>query len=227
MRGPAVDWAVQRRNMVDSDVRASDVTDDRILRALLDTPRERFLPPCLHGVAYTGGCLPLTPRDATRQGRRLMAPRTFGKLVQLAEIGAAGRVLDVGCATGYSAAVLSRLAATVVALEADSALASAASTELAALGYDNVGVVKGELSEGLPSEGPYDAIVVEGHVPCIPPALLDQLGPGGRLVAILTVDGVGRACLWRRFGATFARSTSFDATAPELPGFGIAQAFVF
>jgi protein-L-isoaspartate(D-aspartate) O-methyltransferase len=219
-----IDAAVQRKNMVESQVRPSDVTDRRIPRAMLSIPREQFVPPHLKSLAYIDNELPLT---SSRDGARaLMAPRTFAKLVQLAELGETDLVLDVGCATGYSAAVLATLAQTVVALECDPGLAAMATRTLAAFRCDTVAVVTGDLAHGYPKEGPYDAILVEGAVASMPRALLEQLRDGGRLVAILVDGGVSQAVRWRRLGETFDRIAAFDAAAPLLPGFEPASGFV-
>jgi protein-L-isoaspartate(D-aspartate) O-methyltransferase len=160
-----------------------------------------------------------------------MAPRIFAKLVQLAEIEPDDVVLDVGAATGYSAAILAKLAKTVVALESDDRLAGNAKRVLAGLGLDNVIVASGDLAGGHPQEGPYDAIVVEGAVSDVPKALLEQLKDGGRLVAIhipSPAQGpLGKAVIWRRNDGTLGENSAFDAGAPILPGFERALEFAF
>jgi protein-L-isoaspartate(D-aspartate) O-methyltransferase len=216
-----IDAALQRKNMVESQVRPSDVTDRRITRAMLAIPREQFVPPHMRSLAYIDNEVSLT------SGRALMAPRTFAKLVQLAELAETDLVLDVGCATGYSAAVLASLAQTVVALECNPELAAAATRTLTSLQCDNVAVVIGDLADGYAKEGPYDAIVVEGAVSSIPAALLQQLKDGGRLVAILADGGVSQAARWRRLGQACDRVAAFDAAAPLLPGFKRADGFAF
>lgn len=225
----SIDAAVQRVNMVDSQVRPSDVTDRRIIRAMLDIPREQFVPAALKQLAYIDDeiSLVLPTGGAARQVRTLMAPRDFARIVQLAEISPSDVVLDVGCGTGYSAAVLGKLAETVVALESDPELAEIAGKLLSETSYDNVATVTGELAAGYPGEGPYDAIVVEGLVDEVPFSLLDQLKDGGRLVAVLNVGGPSRAVLWRRLGGTFDEREAFEAAASPLPGFTKPEAFVF
>lgn len=220
------DVALQRKNMVESQVRPNDVTDRRILNAMLAVPREAFVPTALKPIAYMDEALTLVKANAGSHARGLMAPRVFAKLVQLAEIGTNDVVLDVGAMSGYSSAVIARLAQTVVALEADTALADAATTALAELAADNAAVVTGELEVGYPSEGPYDAIVIEGAVEQVPPALLDQLKDGGRLVAVEA--GVpSRAIVWKRMGRKFDRRAVFEAAAPAVPGFEKKKEFVF
>jgi protein-L-isoaspartate(D-aspartate) O-methyltransferase len=221
-----IDAALQRTNMVESQVLTSDVTDRRILRAMSDVARERFVPPALADLAYMDEAVPLTPA-ASGSGRRwLLAPRTFAKLLQLAEIGDDDRVLDAGAGTGYGAAVLARLAKSVFALECDAQLAAAATANVAALGLANVRVVEGDLADGWVNEAPYDAIVLEGSVPAAPANLLDQLKDGGRLVGIVRRDGIGKAMIWRRLGRSLDQRTAFDAAATELPGFATAPVFV-
>lgn len=219
-----IDAALQRKNMVESQVRPNDISDRRILRAMLQLPREAFLPTGVRAIAYMDDDIPLTAEGQ----RALMSPRAFAKLVQLAEIADSDLVLDVGAATGYSAAVLSRMCETVVALESDTEMAEKAGASLEANGIDNVVVVTGSLPAGYPDEGPFDAIVVEGRIAKLPEALLDQLKDGGRLVAVLEdEDGVSRGAIWRRIGAAFDTRTVFEIGAPALPGFERPKEFVF
>lgn len=222
------DLSVQRHNMVESQVRPSDVTDRRIPRAMGDIPREAFVAAARKGLAYLDIDLPVeSPGQGVLPGRVLLAPRTFAKLVQLAGVEASDVVLDVGCATGYSAAVLGRLAQTVVALEEDTGLAQEATRVLQALGADNIAVVQGPLAAGYPGEGPFDVIMIEGGVSAIPEALAGQLKDGGRLVAIISEGRAGRAVVWRRTGGTLSERDGFDAAAPLLPGFAPAKSFQF
>src|SRR5215831_12473471 len=170
---PMIDSKQQRINMVESQVRPSDVTDRRIIRAMLEVPREAFVPSALRALAYMDGSVPVVD-SAVRPTRCLLAPRTFAKIVQLAEIGPDAIVLDVGCATGYSTAVLARLAKSVVAVEVDAALAARASDALRQLGVANALVLEGALPKGAPTHAPFDAILLEGAVPNVPEALLAQ-----------------------------------------------------
>ena len=221
-----IDAALQRKNMVESQVRPSDVTDRRIIRAMLDVPREAFVPTALKPIAYMDEGLTLVKAAGGNPARTMMAPRAFAKLLQLAEIGESDVVLDIGCGTGYSSAIIGKVALTVVALEVDGELAETATKTLAGLGYDNVAVVSGDLEVGYPCEGPYDAIVVVGAVANVPAALLDQLKDGGRLVAV--VDGVpGRSAVWRRLGRNFDRREGVEMAAQVLPGFEVKPTFVF
>jgi protein-L-isoaspartate(D-aspartate) O-methyltransferase len=217
-----VDYATQRTNMVESQVRPSDVTDRRILRAMAEVPRELFVPDALRSLAYSDGGVRLA-----KGGRSLMAPRTFAKLLQAAETDPTGSVLIVGAGTGYSAAVASPLAAEVVALECDEGLAAQARKAIADLGLGNVSVVTGELPDGWVQEAPYDSIVVEGALSAPPSALLSQLKDGGRLVAILRRGPMGKAVVWRRQAAVFGAAEAFDASGDILPGFEALQEFAF
>lgn len=222
-----MDFATQRTNMVESQVRPSDITDRRIIRAMAAIPREAFVPEALRDVAYMDADVPLGG-DARRA---LMAPRTFAKLAQLAGIEADDVVLDVGAATGYSAAILARLARTVVALESNARLAEEARRVLGGLAIGNVSVVTGDLSGGHPQEGPYDAIIIEGTVAEVPGTLLEQLKDGGRLVAVHVSSPaqgpLGKAVVWRRHDGTLGENSAFDAAAPLLPGFERTMEFAF
>lgn len=216
-----MDYAIQRTNMVESQVRPSDVTDRRIIRAMQALPRERFAPPAVRALAYMDGTVPLGG------GRALLAPRVLAKLVQAAGVEPDAVVLDIGAATGYAAAVLASFAGRVIALESDQMLAREAQAALSEAGVANVTVVEGDLAQGWPSEGPYDAILLEGAVDSVPPALLDQLKDGGRLVAVVRQGATGRASVWRRDGREFGVAEVFDAAADPLPGFQTAPAFTF
>ena len=225
---PAYDAA--RANMVENQVRPNKVTDDRVLNAMAAVPRERFVPKQLAGVAYVDEDI------AVSEGRYLMEPMVLARLLQAAAIEPGDVVLDIGCATGYSTAVLARLADTVVAVESEADLAEAASALMTELDADNTAVVTGELSQGYADQAPYDVIVVEGSVDEVPRALSDQLVEGGRLVAVVTggnrgdhrgVNRVGRATLMRRLYGALSSRVLFDASVPPLPGFDIERGFVF
>ena len=218
--------ALQRKNMVESQIRPNDITDRRILNAMPAVPRVAFVPTELKPIAYIDEALTLVKAGGGAPARGMMAPRSFAKLLQLAEIGPGDVVLDVGGMTGYSAAVIGRLAQTVVVLESDPTLAETATRTLEELGVDNAAVVTGELEVGYPLEGPYDAIVLEGAVEQVPPALLDQLKDGGRL-AVIEAGMPSHAVVWRRLGRSFDRRVAFEAAAPAAPGFAVKKEFVF
>lgn len=226
MEKAMADFAQQRTNMVESQIRPSDVTDRRIMRAMLEVPREQFVPAALKPLAYMDQDIPLANAMPGSEPRSLLAPRTLAKMAQLAEISMGDVVLDVGCGTGYAAALMGKLSETVVALESDPELAELASKALSNLGFDNVAVVTGPLVAGYPQEGPYDAIFVGGRVEQMNPDLLDQLKDGGRLVAVRGTARHARAVIWRRIGASFDEQEAFEAGAPLLPGFEKAHSFV-
>lgn len=215
------DYAQARRVMVDRQVRTADVTDLRIISALLEVPREMFVPAARRAIAYLDLDVPVN-----ESGRALLKPMVFAKLLQAAGIGETDRVLDVGCATGYSAGVLAKLAGDVVALE-DAALARGAGETLAQIGAKNLSVVSGALAAGWAERAPYDVIVLEGAAEVVPDSLLSQLKDGGRLVAVVGFGPMGKATLYRRTGGHATAQPVFDAAAPPLPGFIKPAAFVF
>lgn len=218
-----VDYAQVRRNMVDNQVRPSDVTDLRIIAALLDVARERFVPEARRSIAYLDIDVPV----GTSAARALLKPMVFAKLLQAAAIGENDRVLDVGCATGYSAAVLAKLAGNVVALEEDPALCRSAAENLAALGA-HVSVASGPLAAGWPQGGPYDAIILEGAAEVVPDAISAQLKDGGRLLAVVGRGPMHKATIYRKAAeGRVSAQPLFDAAAPLLPGFAKPAAFVF
>jgi protein-L-isoaspartate(D-aspartate) O-methyltransferase len=213
------DYARARRTMVDCQVRPADVTDLRIIAALLDVPREAFVPAARRPIAYLDLDVPV------EGGRALLKPMVFAKLLQAAGITETDHVLDVGCATGYSAAVLAKLAGSVVALEQDQALARSAGEMLRQTA--NVLLVSGPLLAGAPNQAPYDAIMLEGASEVVPDSLLAQLKDGGRLVAVVGSGPMGKATVYRMTGGRATAQPLFDAAAPLLPGFEKAPAFVF
>ncbi len=213
--------AAIRRNMVATQVRTNKVTDSRIIAAMETVARERFVPASLEAVAYVDHDLEISP------GRFLMSPMVFGRLLQAAGIGENDVVLDVGCGTGYSAAVISGIAGAVVALESDPGLADQASELLTEFQVDNVVVVSGDLSAGHPDQAPYDVIVVNGAVEILPETLTGQLADGGRLVAVIMEGGIGSASLYLMQGETLSRRAVFEAAARLLPGFEAPPAFTF
>ena len=216
------DFVAARRNMVDGQVRTADVTDLRILSAMLEIPREDFVPPEFSALAYLDFDLAVGKAGS----RRLLKPMVFAKLIHAADIVSGDRVLDVGCATGYGAAVIARIAGQVVALEEDPELAKAASSALAA--QRNVSLVTGPLSGGWAPAAPYDVIVIEGATEIAPEAFfLHQLKDGGRLVCILGGGPSTKAMLYRRSGEELGGRPIFDASAALLPGFARAPAFAF
>lgn len=215
------DFAAARRAMVDCQVRPADVTRYAIIEALLWAPRERFVPKSRRDVAYAEAEIPLG------QGRVLLAPRTFAKMLEAARIGEGDLVLDLAPATGYSTAVIARMAEAVVAIEPEESFRSAAQSTLDALEVMNAAVTGGKPAEGDPAHGPYDVIFVNGGVEQVPAALTDQLKDGGRLVAIFMEGAAGRCKVLTRAGSALSERAVFDATAPVFEGFTRTRAFEF
>jgi protein-L-isoaspartate(D-aspartate) O-methyltransferase len=213
------DFAAARRHMVDGQVRTTDVTDLRVIAAMLEVPRENFMPPAATALAYLDLDVPVGA------SRRLLKPMVLAKLLQAAELASTDRVLDAGCATGYGAAVLARIAGQVVALEQDAGLAKAASAALSSM--PNVSVVSGPLAEGWPQGAPYDVVVLEGATEVAPHELCRQLKDGGRLVCVLGSGPGSKAMLYRRSGGEVGGRVVFDATAALLPGFAKTPVFAF
>jgi protein-L-isoaspartate(D-aspartate) O-methyltransferase len=208
--------------MVEGQVRTNDVTDKRIVELMGRIERERFVPEAQRSLAYADLCIEVKP------GRFLLDPRSFAKLVQLAEIGEGDRVLDVACATGYSTAVICGLSADVVALEEDEELARFAMPLLRActrLGK-LMGVV-GPHKPGAPQHAPYDVIFVNGSLTEVPDTWVAQLKEGGRMAVIVREGPIGKAhfCVKREGRLSFR--VAFDATVPLLPGFERKPVFVF
>ncbi len=222
------EYQIQRTNMVDSQLRPNQVTDHRILAAMMDIPREKFVPDSKQGLAYMDQDI-LVDRDQDGTDRYMMSPMTIARLAQLARIDDKDMVLIIGCTSGYLAALLASLASSVICLERDDRLGEAAALRLEELDCDNVATVSGRLEEGYSKEAPYDVIMFNGSVELIPQSLFDQLQDNGRLVAVqLTKGGVGKAHLYRKIGDSIGENRiSFDASAQPLPGFKRDQSFVF
>ena len=216
------DHAAARRNMVSGQIRTNRVTDERLIDAMEEIPRERFVPHAKRGVAYVDEDVEIAA------GRYLMEPMVLARLIQEANVAADDMVLDVGCGTGYAAAVMSRLAGTVIALDVDGSLAEEAERTLGAVGADNAIVVTGPLAEGHSQQAPYDVILLGGAVDRLPQALADQLAEGGRIVGVLReTGGVGQATLWARHRGVLSSRGLFEASLPPLPGIARPVSFEF
>ena len=220
------DFSELRVKMVDGQLRTTDVTSLPLLTAMLAVPREAFVPDNRKALAYLDDSI-LISGTAGLDARYLMKPSPFAKLVQLAEIGPNDSVLDVGAGTGYSAAVLSRLAKSVVALESEAQLADKAAATLADLGYDNVSVVRGDLKAGHKPGAPYDVIIVEGSVDEVPESLTEQLAEGGRLAVVEGHGAAGVARIYLKSNGVATGRRAFNAAVKPLPGFKRTPAFEF
>ncbi len=216
------DYAAARFHMVEGQIRPNKVTDHRLVEAMLDIPRELFVPKAARGIAYVDEDI------AIGNGRYLMEPMVFARMLQEAGVQESDVVLDIGSGSGYSTAVLARLAATVVGIESDADLARRAGEALAEVGADNVVVITAPLTEGYPAQAPYDVIVVEGLVAEVPENITAQLAEGGRLVAAVHGErGVGEVKLFQRVGGVVSGRVLFEARPRQLPGFEPKPAFVF
>ena len=218
-----MDFAEARRFMVDGQLRPTQVDDPRIVSALRDLPRERFVPAALAARAYADADIPLTG------GRMMLKPLVLARLVQLAGLRRGERALVIGAGTGFGAALMAAIGGSVTALESDPALVGIARVALAAtLPPGAVTVVQGPLASGHAAGAPYDVILIEGGVHAVPDEIPAQLVEGGRLAAIGLAGGPpGRALLLRRAGGAVTTTVGFDAHAPALPGFAGAPAFAF
>lgn len=212
-----------RENMVECQLRPNKVTDAALLDAVRRIPREQFVPRHLQSVAYVDEDVPLG------NGRYLREPVIVARLIQEAGLQKDDIVLDIGCNTGYSTAVLGHLAGTVVALEAEDQFADEAEKLLHDLDICNVVVVRQkDLREGYAQQGPYDVIFINGSIPLVPAKIKAQLADGGRLVTVLSDRGhMGTATLMMRNGDSFSSRALFDAATPTLKGFEADKTFVF
>ncbi len=215
------DFSTRRTMMVDTQVRPSDVTKFPIIDAMLTVAREDFVPTAQREAAYVGENLDLG------EGRVLLEPRTLAKMLDVLAIDADELVLDLGCALGYSSAVIARMAQAVVAVEQDADMARDAQDALVAAGADNAVVHQGPLIDGAAQHGPYDVIIVEGGVADVPEALVAQLKEGGRIAAIFMSGPLGEVRVGYKRAGQMSWRLAFNATAPYLPGFEPEMSFTF
>ena len=233
-------FAIARQKMVDGQVRPSDVTDIRIIDAMLAVPREAFVPPGQQAMAYldidldvsaglskTGLSKTGSSETGLAEKRYLIKPVVTAKMLQAAEIRDTDNVLVVGCATGYSAAIVAKLAAKVTATEGDASLAAEAKDALAGLGFANVTVRAAAAADGDAANAPYDVIMLNGATEVTPAGLYRQLKDGGRLVGVFAMMQPQRATLVTHSHGDFGTRALFDAVVPVLPGLGRLPAFIF
>jgi protein-L-isoaspartate(D-aspartate) O-methyltransferase len=204
-----------RRAMVDSQLRTTAVNDPRVVAAMGEVPRERYVPAAQAAIAYLDTALAIAP------GRSIPAPMILGRLLTEARVKPTDRVLVVGANTGYAAAVLATLAASVIALEEDASLMAEASLPA------QVTPVSGPLTAGWPDAAPYDLVLFDGAVEQVPPAIVAQLVDGGRIAAPIVENGITRLAIGRKAGSAFGMITFADAEAPALPGFEVRKGFTF
>jgi protein-L-isoaspartate(D-aspartate) O-methyltransferase len=211
--------------MVDGQVRPSDVTDLRIIDAMLAVPREAFVPDSQRALAYLDLDLDVSEADGAR--RFLIKPVVIAKMLQAAEIRQTDSVLVAGCASGYIAAVAAKLAGRVTTTESDGALAAKAGDVLAKLGFGNVTVRTAAAADGDEANAPYDVIVLAGATEIVPDRLYRQLSEGGRLVGVFAMSRPQRAVIVTHSHADFGDRALFDAAVPVLAGLERLPAFVF
>ena len=217
-----MDFTTARRNMVENQIRTNRVTNSAIIRAFEEVPREVFVPQNLASIAY------IDEQLLVAKGRYLLEPMVLAMLLQAAGIGPSDVVLEIGCGTGYSSAILSNLASTVVAIEEDEGLVKQATENLIELGVDNVAIMTGSLTAGYKKQSPYDVIVISGSVAEVPELITAQLMDGGRLVTVFNKgDSLGKGVLITKIGRTISSKDTFEAWTPTLPGFEKRPTFAF
>ena len=219
------DFAMARRNMVESQVRPNGITDHRIIDAMAAVAREDFVPEARKGIAYLDEDI-LLKSGAAGAARYLMEPMAFARMVHLALIKPTDRVLVVGAGTGYGAKIVSMLASSVVALESDAELTAFMKAALSASG--NIKVVEGKLAAGCMADSPYDVILVEGRIAAVPDSLFNQLRAEGRIVAAIGAADVSKVHILTVNDGNRSSRPAFDASISPLPGFELSTApFVF
>lgn len=216
-----LDFATARNNMVKSQLRPNRVSDPRVIAAFETVPRERYVPEAKRAIAYVDEDLKITA------DRYMIEPMVLARLIEGAAPRSGEVALVVGAGMGYACAVLAQLAGTVVGLESEETLAAAAERTLAREGVDNAVIVRGDLTQGVPRQGPFNVVLVNGAVETLPETLVDQLADGGRLVAVRRTSSVGRGVLLERVGDATGERVLFDASTPILPGFTAESGFVF
>ncbi len=215
------EFEIARDHMVESQIRTNDVTNIDLLRAFRRVKREAFTPKSKMSVAYADVHVELD------DGRYMIRPRDFAKMVHAADVQPTDVVLDIACGRGYSTAILASVADTVVGLEDDAARVERATQLLMDNDAMNAAVIEGDLQKGASEHGPFDVIFVNGAVADVPNAWIEQLNDGGRLVAVIDDGHVGRACVFTKAGEACGERVVFDAQIPELEAFKPAPEFVF
>ena len=215
------DFSSARDQMVDCQIRTSDVTDYGVIKAFKSVPRESFVPKSQQALAYGDAHIDLG------EGRVMIRPRDFSKMVQAADIITSDVILDIACGRGYSSAILANLGETVVALETSEEAVEKASERLIVANITNAAIVKGDLKLGASEHGPFNVIFVNGAVSEVPKSWTDQLANGGRLICVIQKGPIGHACIYKRSGDVIGEKIIFDTSLPLLPGFESHSEFVF
>lgn len=222
MSDPAADitsFEAMRHAMVQSQLRPNAVNDPRVVSAMALVPREKFVPEAARRLAYRDTAVEIG------NGRQINVPIATGRLLTEAYLLPADKVLLIGAAGGYTAAVLARLVASVVAVESDADLAAHAKDALAGLG--TVKLVAGPLEKGYAKGAPYDVLIVDGCIEQMPDTLVSQVAPGGRVVAGIVERGVRRLAAGRVIKGGFGLRAFADIDCVALPGFAVPCGFAF
>lgn len=223
-------WELARFNMIEQQIRPWDVLDPRVLELLARMRREDFVPDAHRALAFMDLEIPLVggSEDAQATGRCMLAPRVEARMLQDVAVQASDKVLEIGAGSGYMAALLGRMARQVLSLEIDPQLVAMAQGNLRKAGIDNVTVREADGARGAGGDGPFDVIVLSGSVAQVPQVLLDQLVPGGRLMAIVGEAPMMRATLVTRTGtSTFSTRQAWDTVVPRLQHFPEPSRFRF
>lgn len=214
-------FTAARQHMIESQIRTNKVLNERLLAAMQQLPREAFVPEALRARAYIDDDLPIG------HDRYLVEPMVTARLLDAADIRATDNVMVVAAGTGYTAALLAKLASSVTAVEVEASLGDRAIATLAHLSIANVTWQTDNPIEGAPKQAPYDVILIDGAVEVVPQALLDQLAEGGRLVTVLRDNRLGHAILLHKERGLISQRVLFDANVPLLPIFAKPQSFTF
>jgi len=211
-----------RFNMIEQQIRPWDVLDLNVLALLAMVRREDFVPAAYQALAFVDCEVPLG------HGQVMLTPKVEARLLQEAQVQRHERVLEIGAGSGFMAALLAHRAQSVITLEKLPALAQLATANLRRAGVLNASVREMDGSRGLSGDGPFDVIMLSGSVPEVPQVLLDQLKPGGRLLAIVGQEPVMHGVRITRLSATALQSQDlFDTVAPRLSGFDEPSRFSF
>lgn len=217
-----MDYALSRFNMVEGQIKTNRVADPYVLDAMTEVPREAFVPASKKGIAYIDDAIEVA------QGRYMLEPMVLARILEAAELGKDDIVLDIGCNTGYSTAVLSKIVSTVVALESDKELADCATKTLEKLGVDNAVVVNAPLQGGVEKQAPFNVIIFNGAVSEVPDSIKNQLADGGRLVVITSgKSSMATVSVYTRNNEIFSKRDLLEAGVAVLPGFETEKAFSF
>jgi len=211
-----------RFNMIEQQIRTWSVLDPAVLNLLAVLRREDFVPAAYRALAFVDAEVPLP------EGQCMLAPKVEARLLQEAGVQRHERVLEVGAGSGFMAALLAHRSRSVVSLELHAGLATMAAANLQRAGIANCKVRVHDGARGLPAEAPFDVIMLSGSVNAVPQVLLDQLAPGGRLLAIVGDEPMMRALRVQRLAdSRFETRDLFDTVAPRLRGFDEPSRFHF